>query len=164
VALGGQIELRSRKVRRLVDADHFFHGILTTDRRGDEMIVGLRWPVMSGATGYAFEEVSPRPGDFAISAVACAVTLDSAGKIEALRLALGGIEDRAILVDASEAIGHVADGGVAAEIAQKAAAAAEPIEDMIADADYRKALVRILASKAIVNAAAQAATKADGNG
>lgn len=160
VALGGQIELRSAKARRLVDAGDFFQGVMTTDRRADEMIVGLRWPVMSGASGYAFEEVSPRPGDFAIAAVACTTNVDSAGKIEALRLALGGIEDRAILVDTSDAIGHAANGAVAKEIARQAAASVDPIEDMIAGADYRKALIETLAAKAV----AEAATKANGHG
>jgi CO/xanthine dehydrogenase FAD-binding subunit len=164
VTLGGQIELRSRKAQRMVDACNFFHGVLTTDRRFDEMIVGLRWPMMPELTGYAFEEVSPRPGDFAIAAVACAATVDSTGRIEALRLGLGGIEDRPILVDASDAIGHAADDGVAGVVAEQAAASADPIEDMSADADYRKALVRTLAATAIVKAVAEAATKANGHG
>lgn len=168
VALGGRIELRSAKAKRSVDAGDFFQGIMTTDRRAEEMIVGLRWPVMSGATGYAFEEVSPRPGDYAIAAVACTANVDSAGKIEALRLALGGIEDRAIMVDTSDAIGQSAGDGLATEIARQAAASVDPIEDMTACADYRKALVETLAAKAIdkalAGAVAKAATKANGHG
>ncbi len=168
VALGGRIELRSAKARRLVEAGDFFQGVMTTDRRAEEMIVGLRWPVLSGAAGYAFEEISPRPGDYAIAAVACAAAIDGAGKIETLRLALGGVEDRAILVDTSDAIGQGVGNGVAEEIAQQAAAAVDPIEDMTASADYRKALVETLAAKAIDKAlagsVAEAATKANGHG
>ncbi len=121
-----------------------FEGVLTTARRADEMITALHWPRRRRRSGYAFEEVAQRHGDFAIAAVACMASLGEDGRLAELRLALGGVEDRPILADTVSFVGQPADGNTAAEIAAKVADGLEPMEDMAASADYRRALARSL--------------------
>ena len=75
VALGGEIELRSRRRSRRVAAETFFTGIMSTDRNDDELIEAVRFPVVRPGTGYAFREIGRRHGDFAI--VACAAVVDA---------------------------------------------------------------------------------------
>jgi 2-furoyl-CoA dehydrogenase FAD binding subunit len=88
IALGGEIELRSRANSRRVAAEKFFTGMMATDLGDDELIEAVRFPVASAGTGQAFREIGRRHGDFAI--VACAAAVDSS----AARLTVGGVADR----------------------------------------------------------------------
>ena len=88
VALGGEVEVRSRRHARRIAAESFFTGMMTTDLRDDEMIEAVRFPAARAGTGYAFREIGRRHGDFAI--VACAVAVDA----RTARLAVGGVADR----------------------------------------------------------------------
>ena len=88
IALGGEIELRSRANSRHVPAEKFFTGMMATDLGDDELIEAVRFPAARAGTGYAFREIGRRHGDFAI--VACAALVESG----AAWLAVGGVADR----------------------------------------------------------------------
>jgi 2-furoyl-CoA dehydrogenase FAD binding subunit len=156
VTLGGAVRLRSPKGAREVVAREFFHGVLTTDRRADEMVTGLVWPARALRTGYAFEEIAQRHGDFAIVAAAAAVTVGDDGNITALSFGLGGVEDRPFVVDNPDFIGRPAITATAQEIADAAAEIVEPMVDIQASADYRRQLVRVIGAKALMAAIADA--------
>ncbi len=89
--LEGEMVLRSRRGRRVVTAAQFQTGMLSTDRRPDEMAVAARFPVAQRGWGYAFKELARRHGDFAIVALAAAA---GGSKI---RLGIGGVADRPIV-------------------------------------------------------------------
>jgi 2-furoyl-CoA dehydrogenase FAD binding subunit len=86
--LGGEVVLRSRRKKRVLQAQEFQIGLLSTAKRPDEMMVAARYQVARAGWGYAFREVSRRHGDFAIVALAAAV---GGGKV---RLGVGGVADK----------------------------------------------------------------------
>lgn len=86
--LQGEVVLRSAAGPRVLPADDFFHGMLTTALRPDEFIEEVRFPLRAAGARYAFREVAMRHGDFAL--VALAVIISD----EALELAVGGVADR----------------------------------------------------------------------
>lgn len=147
--LNGEVVLRSKGGERRVRARDFFQGILTTTRREDELLTALVWPKRRPRTGYAFEEIAQRLGDFAITAVAAAAELDGNGKLASLSLGLGGVEERPAIADASAFIGGDATSELATKIAEAAAEAVEPMEDLQANADYRRQLVRVLGARTL---------------
>lgn len=152
VTLGGAVKLQSPAGAREVAAREFFHGVLTTDRRADELVAGLIWPRRVAGTGYAFEEIAQRHGDFAIVAVAVSASVGADGLLSAVSLGLGGVEDRPFVVDNAAFVGKPATSEMAAEIAAAAAEAVEPMVDLQANADYRRQLVRVLGARALENA------------
>jgi 2-furoyl-CoA dehydrogenase FAD binding subunit len=152
VTLGGQVVLRSKRGERRVAAADFFQGALTTAREPDEMVVGLVWPVKTAATGYAFEEIAQRHGDFAITAAAAAATVGRDGALRAAALGLGGVEDHPIRIDAAAFAGRPATAETATAIAEDAASKVDPMEDLQANAAYRRQLVRVLGAKVLVQA------------
>jgi carbon-monoxide dehydrogenase medium subunit/2-furoyl-CoA dehydrogenase FAD binding subunit len=156
VALGGTVELTARRGVRKVAAAEFFHGVLTTARRPDEMITALDWPRRRRHSGYAFEEIAQRRGDFAIAAVACMASLAEDGGLSELRLALGGVEDRPILADTGPYTGQPANGTLAEEIANRIVGDLEPMQDIAASAAYRRALARKLSLTVLERAFEQA--------
>lgn len=131
VALSGTVHLRSRRTKRKVAAEAFFTGIMTTNRRDDEMIEAITFPAKQAATGYAFREVARRHGDFAI--VACAASADA----KEGRLAVGGVAERPVVrtmpLPGSSAVDDALD---------EFAWSLEARDDMHASARYRRELVR----------------------
>jgi len=152
VTLGGHVVLRSARGERRVPAAAFFVGALTTAREPDEMVVGLVWPARTAATGYAFEEIAQRHGDFAITAAAAAATVGADGTLKSASLGLGGVEDRPIRIDAAAFAGWPASAGTAQAIADDAAAKVDPMEDLQANAPYRRQLVRVLGARVLAEA------------
>src|SRR5690606_22555498 len=88
LALQGRVVLRNRRKRRVLAAEEFFTGMLTTAREPDELVEEVRFPLAGEDEFSAFAEFASRHGDFAnvaAAAVRRAVTL---------RLAGGGVADR----------------------------------------------------------------------
>lgn len=88
-ALQGEVVLRSSAGRRVLKAEKFFLGMLSTAIQVGDLIEEVRFPIHTGSARYAFEEVSMRHGDFAIVAVVARVDAAS------IRLTVGGVADRA---------------------------------------------------------------------
>jgi len=156
VTLAGAVKLQSPTGSRDVPAREFFQGLLTTDRRADEMITGLTWPIRRDNTGYAFDEIAQRHGDFAIAAVAAEATVGSDGAIADLSLGLGGIEDKPFVAPTQEFVGKPANEETAGDIANTVAEAVDPMVDLQANADYRRQLIRVLGARSLSSAFADA--------
>jgi 2-furoyl-CoA dehydrogenase FAD binding subunit len=141
IALGGEIELRSRQQSRRVAAESFFTGIMSTDCAADEMIEAVRFPTARPGTGYAFREIGRRHGDFAI--VACAGVVDA----HTARLAIGGVADRPTVRDLP------LPGDTALDDALDAFAwQLDARDDLHATAEYRRQLVRRLGRQTLQEA------------
>src|SRR5436190_13776155 len=91
--LGGDIVLSSNGSRRIVKADDFFTGLMSTARNDDELIESVSFPCRRAGEGHAFREFARRHGDFAI--VACAAITTEKN----VRLAVGGVADRPVARD-----------------------------------------------------------------
>jgi CO/xanthine dehydrogenase FAD-binding subunit len=158
VVLDGTVVLRSRRERR-VRAREFFLGALTTARQPDELLVALEWPRADADAGHAFAEIAQRHGDFAIAAAACQLRLDREQRVAALALGLGGVEARPLAIDTAAFVGRPVDDRLTADLAEHSVAALTPMEDHVANADYRLALARVLIGRVVRGAAADAARK-----
>ncbi len=152
VALGGGIVLQRKGETRTVAARDFFDGIFATSREPDELVTALRWPRKLAGTCYAFDEIAQRHGDFAIGAVAAVAAVAPDGRLSAVTLGIGGIEDRPVLADLSGFVGAPATSETAVAAAGLAADRADPMEDPKASAAYRRQLVRILGARVLERA------------
>jgi len=157
VALDAHLTLASSSGRRRVPAREFFRGYLTTALAPDELLTEIAVPVVPGA-GWAIEEFSRRPGDFAIVAVAALVTLDRRSRVEDARLAFAGVGDRPVRVPAAE---DALRGGEPADArwAQAAAIARDglaPPSDAFVSGAYRRLLAGVLCRRALGRAVARA--------
>jgi 2-furoyl-CoA dehydrogenase FAD binding subunit len=158
VVTDGLVVLRSKRRERRVRARDFFTGALTTARQPDELVVALEWPSAPADAGHGFDEIAQRHGDFAIAAAACQIRLDGGGRIAALALGLGGVENRPVAIDTSGFLGRAADAAVVTELAEHAVRSVVPMEDHVADAEYRLALSRTLVGRVVPQAIADAGT------
>jgi CO/xanthine dehydrogenase FAD-binding subunit len=154
--LGGSVELVSKRGTRRVAAREFFVDVLTTSRQSDELLTGLQWPTRRANAGHAFDEICQRHGDFAVVAIAAEAVVDVDGALAHLSLGLGGVESRPTVADTAAFLGRTADAKLAREIAAAAADAADPMSDLKATAEYRRALVRATGAAVLAAAFADA--------
>ena len=152
VLVDARIDLASHRGRRSVTAGDFFTGVFATTAAVDELVVAACFPKLGPGEGWGYRSFTRRHGDFAIVAAAATVVLDRAGRIEQLRLALSGIGDRPMRLDA---VTEGLRGGMpdAAALGRAAAAATTPHDDAIASAAFRRDLVEVLSADALTDAA-----------
>ena len=149
--LEAEIVARSRRRERCLKAAEYFHGTFATALEPDEVITEVRLPVLDGSWRVGFYEFSRRAGDFAIAMTA--VALRTAGKkVSEARIAIGGVEDRPTRVASAEAL--LMQGAPPAEAAKAVAAVVKPMEDIHADAAYRRDLVVATTQRALEQALA----------
>jgi carbon-monoxide dehydrogenase medium subunit len=151
--LDAEIEAVGVMGRRTIAARDFFVGALTTDLQADEIVTEIRLPALPAGTGWGFEEVARRSGDFALAAVAATVSMKGS-EIGEARLAVTGAGETPVRIAAAEALLTVQafDADVIAAAADAAKEAAAPSSDLHASADYRRHLIGVLARRAIETA------------
>jgi CO/xanthine dehydrogenase FAD-binding subunit len=150
--------IRGPAGEREASSDEFFLGYLMTALGPDELLVEIRVPPLPPRTGWAFQEVSRRHGDFALVGVAALVTLDAQGRIAEARLATTGAGPTPARLTAAETLlaGQIPDEALFREAGARASAALDPDTDLHASADYRREVGGVLVRRALVQAAARA--------
>lgn len=135
---------------RTVAADDFFTGPFSTALGPGEILVEIRVPAPKPGAGGAYRKFERKVGDYAVAAVAAQLRLAD-GRIEEAGVALTNVGLTAIRATAAESALVGSDGGEEARdaAAAAAAAAAEPIEDHRGSADYKRAVVKTLAWRAL---------------
>ena len=143
---------------RRIAAGEFFRSALATALGDAEMLVRIELPFLPAATGWGFEEVARRAGDFALAAAAATLTPGADGNVAEARIAVMGAHDTPLRVPAAEALlaGEPPDGEAVRAAARAARDAVEPYDDLHASADLRRHLVEVLARRALEAAARRA--------
>jgi carbon-monoxide dehydrogenase medium subunit len=129
-----------------------------TAARADEVVTHTRWSIPPAGTGWGFQEVARRHGDFALVGVAATLTV-SAGVVQRARVALFGAGATPVRARQAEGAltGQRLSADVIAEAATRAAAEMEPDSDLHATADYRRRAGRTLVARALTDAAGRVA-------
>lgn len=151
-ALDAAIVLKSTRGLRTVPAGEFFLAPLTTAAAADEMVVEARFPAPGVGFRSAFEEFSPRAGDFAYASVAAGCRLEHDRSAHDVRIALGSVGPTPVRArQAEQALsGSTLNDAAIAECARLAAGACDPAAgDWHADGTYRRALVAHLVQRAL---------------
>lgn len=152
-ALDAELVVASRSGTRSLRPPEYFTGALTTALADDELLTEIRLPLLGSDWRAGFAEFSRRAGDYALAMCAAFLRIDD-GRVAEARVALGGAEDRPSRSGEAEQVLVASDGGDAARRAagDAAARAIEPLEDMQADAEYRRDLVRAMVGRAVAKA------------
>jgi aerobic carbon-monoxide dehydrogenase medium subunit len=153
--LSAQMVAVSKRGSRTIKAADFFQGIMTTALAEDEILTEVRLPVISDQTRFGFHEFNRRAGDFGIAMALVTYRLAD-GVIAEPRVGIGGAEGRPRRIPEAEAAlkGHSPGPKTFQAAAEAATAAVDPIEDIQADAEYRRDLVRAVTRRALEQSAA----------
>lgn len=145
---------RSVRGQRLIRAEDYFKGIMTTELADDELITEVEIPLLPAGTHTGFAEFSIRAGDFAIAMVFVAYSIRDQ-RVSDSRICVGGAESFPRRINDAEIAltGKPASVSSFEEAALAAAAAIDPLEDLNTTAEYRRALVKTLVGRALAEAA-----------
>jgi len=156
--LDATLGIASPRGRRTVAARDFLLGALSVALEADDLVTEIVFPKLPTGTGWGFEEVSRRHGDFALAAVAATLTV-SDGAIAQARIALAGVDERAVRASEAEAmlIGKALEPPLIEAACEAARACVAPNTDLHASSDYRRHLTGVLAGKALSSAWERAA-------
>lgn len=156
IALDASFVLEGPKGRRTVKADDFFLGTYMTALAEDEVLCEIRIAPLPSGTGWAYEKLKRKTGDFATAGAAVVLRM-AAGKVSAVRIALTNVAPVALRATAAEqALSGkpiTAESIAAAEMA--AMAATDPAEDLRGDGEYKTAMAGQMVKRAIRNAVAR---------
>lgn len=151
VALDARLRIVGTKGERLVAAQDFFTGALSTVLGGDELIIEVLLPAWPAARRWGFEEFARRRGDFALAGAALWYDLDAAGHIANAHVGVIGASDRPRRLPAVEAVlnNSTPEEKTFAAAAAAASAAVDPMSDIHASAEYRRALAGTMVARAL---------------
>ena len=149
LACGGQVQLRSARGERSVDAADFFTGFYTTARTDDELVTSVDFDVPDGFV-FNVSEHSRRHGDYALAGVVHGARIegDSFGE---LRLCLFGVGAGPVrLADIEEQFaGAPANAETIDAIGAAVEGALNPPADVHGSARYRRRVAGVMTRRAL---------------
>jgi CO/xanthine dehydrogenase FAD-binding subunit len=158
MCFGAAVILRSERGERSVLAADLFAGPGKTTAEPGELLTEVAVPLPPEPTGSCYARLEYRQQmEIAVVGATAVVTL-AGDRVIATKVAITALAPTIRLVSAAEEALVGSDGGrAAAERAARAAAeASEPISDVRASEDYRRAMTAVLARRAIEAAVARA--------
>jgi carbon-monoxide dehydrogenase medium subunit len=152
--LEAKFVLRSNRGTRTVPVKDFFVGTLTTATEPGELLAEVRVPPLPLATGWAFDELSRRRGDFALVGAAALVHLAPDGRIEWARLAFTGVGERPTRAPHTEQAlrGQSPTEDVVRAAAEQSSNDLTPESDLHASAEYRRDVAKVIARRTLTKA------------
>jgi carbon-monoxide dehydrogenase medium subunit len=149
LVLDATVVAASASGAREIPIDEFLVGSYTTALEPEEMITEIRFP--PAAHHFAFLERNRKHNDFAVINIAVVGRRNDDGGWSDLRIALGGVSDRAVLATGSAALleGTALQDDAVAEAAHLALDVIDPPSDIRSTAEYRRHLVPIYVRRAL---------------
>ena len=153
LALDASLEIAGPDGARHVSAADFFVSTWATAMEPDEVLVAAHFPVWSGSTGWAVDELSRRAGDFAMCGAVCGIQLDG-DRVSRAALALFGVGSVPVRARATEAAlaGEAVDDLDLPAIAAEVAATLDPPSDLHATGEQRRKMAKTLVSQVLATA------------
>lgn len=152
---GAQVVVANAQGERVIDADDFCLGPMTTALESDDIIVQIRFPRWPKKRRWGFEEFSRRRGDFAVAAAAVFYDLDDAAHVRDAHIGIIGDADGARRLAEVETLlnGQTLDRALMHQARRLAEQTANPSEDIHAPAPYRRALIGVMVERALAASA-----------
>jgi aerobic carbon-monoxide dehydrogenase medium subunit len=153
IAIEASFVLEGPKGRRTVDADGFFLGTYMTLLEENEVMCEIRVPAFTEGTGWAYEKLKRKTGDWATAG--CAVVMrKSGGAVSHVRIALTNVAPTALRAVAAEnaLIGKAFTADAAQAAANAAIAICDPAQDLRGDVEYKTAMAGEMVKRALAKA------------
>jgi CO/xanthine dehydrogenase FAD-binding subunit len=158
MCLGASAVLASQSGERRLAVDELVAGPGRTTARPGELLTAVELPPPAPGSGSCYVRLEYRRHmEIAVVGATCAVRLGG-DRVESARIAITALAPTIRRVPDAEAAlaGGDGDQEAVAAAAGLAAAAAQPISDVRASADYRRAMAAVIARRAIAIALARA--------
>jgi len=153
--LNGEVLVQSIHGERVIKAEEFFTGYLSTALEPGEMLTEVRFPLIASKAGWAFLEFARRSGDYALVGAAAVVTPTADDRCMSAHIAYLGIAGAPIRGFDVEAtiVGTTLDE-TALDAAAEAASmlVSDDMSDVHATVEYRRVLTGELTKRVLKTA------------
>jgi CO/xanthine dehydrogenase FAD-binding subunit len=125
----------------------------------EEILAEIELPALPPRTGWSFQEIARRHGDYAQAGIAALVTLGEDGRCREARLVYLSVGDKPVEATGAAALLAGSDLGPEAIAAAAEKASREemaPTGDIHATAEFKRHLARVLTRRAVRTAAQRA--------
>ena len=158
LALDGELKICGPKGERLLAAEKFFLGPMTTAIEPGEILTEIRVAAAPRRSGCAYLKMAQQASGFAVVGVAVALRVDAKGRCEDGGIGVTGLSDKPFRARAVEARlrGNKLTAKLIEASSERVADGIDPLEDLHAAADYRAHLARVYTFRAIQEAARKA--------
>ncbi|HYA27266.1 MAG TPA: xanthine dehydrogenase family protein subunit M [Acidobacteriota bacterium] len=156
VTLDASFILRSKANQRTARAEDFFLSYMTTALQPEELLTEINVPALPANSGWSYQEVSHRHGDFALAGAASLIALDANGAIQYARLTLTGATPIRAYKAEEFLLRERPSDTLFCDAAQQATENLEQDSDIHASAAYRREVCAVLARRAITQAVQRA--------
>jgi aerobic carbon-monoxide dehydrogenase medium subunit len=158
LALGAKVVATGPAGARVIPITDFFVSLFTTALNPSEIVTEIQIPVPPARSGGSYFKLERKVGDFATAAVAAQITLDAGGVCQQAGIGLTNVGPTPIKATKAEDFlrGKKPDEATLRQAAQLAADAAQPSADLRGPVEYKTALVKELAFRALSRAVERA--------
>ncbi len=157
LALDADIVVKGPQGERTIAAKDFFLGTYVTALEPNEIITAIRVPASTPGTGYGFNKLKRKTGDFATAGATVVLHLKG-NTCDEIRIALTNVGPTAFRAEAPEALlqGREIDDALIEQAAIKVMESCAPAEDLRGDAEYKCHMAAEMARRSIRDALARA--------
>ncbi len=150
VALDASVELTNRSRVRIVKLADFLIGMYETGLERDELLTGLLVPPPPPNSKGTYLKFATRSSEDRPCAGVAAWVQRSNGICQAARVVVGAVSPVPAVVDGADLVnGTAMTSASIEEVASKAQAAVNPIDDLRGTAAYKRHLVKVLVRRAL---------------
>ena len=157
LALDAAFVLTGPKGQRTVKADGYFLGLYQTQLAADEILTQIRIPIPAAGSGWSYQKLKRKTGDFATAAAAVMLQMQG-GRVARAAIGLTNVAPTALRARAAEAAltGKSLDEASLGEAARLAMSICNPTPDQRGDVAYKTAMCGEMTRRALQAAAARA--------
>ena len=138
---------------RRAPANGFFLGTYWTGLEESELLTTIRIPAFAPGTGYGFNKIKRKTGDYATAGASVVLNLE-AGQIRHIRIALTNVGPTALRAEEAERLllGQSPDQALLHKAAEAAMAVCEPVADLSGDVQYKTAMAGEMTRRSLTDA------------
>jgi aerobic carbon-monoxide dehydrogenase medium subunit len=157
LALDAAFVLTGPKGQRTLKADGYFLGLYQTQLADDEILTEIRIPIPVTGSGWSYQKLKRKTGDFATAAAAVTLQMQG-GRVARVAIGLTNVAPTALRAREAEAAlaGKSLDEASLGEAARLAMSICNPTPDQRGDVAYKTAMCGEMTRRALQAAAARA--------
>ena len=157
LALDAEFLIEGPNGERSAPANGFFLGTYWTGLEEGELLTAIRIPVLQSGTGYGYNKLKRKTGDYATAGSPVVLSLDG-DRCREIRIGLTNVAPMAIRAEPAEDLlrGQVITEALIEQAAEQVMAACEPAEDLRGDIEYKTHMAAEMARRSIRDALARA--------
>ena len=157
LALDAAFVLTGPKGQRTVKADGYFLGLYQTQLAADEILTQIRIPIPAAGSGWSYQKLKRKTGDFATAAAAVMLQMNG-GRVARVAIGLTNLAPTALRAHDAEAAltGRALNEVSLGEAARLAMSICNPTPDQRGDVAYKTAMCGEMTRRALQAAAARA--------